>query len=207
MLHNHPLEWAYSINIILKNVHTYITYVCEDTNRLFVIEMGANHSKKDSIRTMCVTPEIATGPESKGPIIMPAAPTMNFYLKHGLVFEPILSYNEDDERDRIPSALRNYVWVKYHGENSLGQCYCCGVVIQRYNGGWHSSHVEAKGGDSSPENMRTCCQHCNLSMEDQNLYAYIRDKGLTGPGAKNVKSYFTSHPSPGPISYHRDNKR
>src|SRR3989338_5642901 len=46
-------------------------------------------------------------------------------------------------RDRIPTAVRNGVWLRYHGERAVGQCYCCGVWITRYNKGWHCANVKA----------------------------------------------------------------
>lgn len=97
----------------------------------------------------------------------------------------------------IPKHIRNAVWTQYHGERDRGICYCCGTAIQRYNKGWHCSHVipEAKHGVISVQNMRTCCPHCNLSMGNQNLYAYIRDRQLTGPGAAHVRTYFQTHTS------------
>ena len=102
-----------------------------------------------------------------------------------------------DKRDRIPSEIRNKVWTYYHGNNNKGICYSCGNSIERYQPSWHCSHVhsDVKGGKETVENLRTCCRHCNLSMGDQNLYAYIRDKNLTGPGARNINSYFRKYPS------------
>ena len=101
------------------------------------------------------------------------------------------------KKDRIPKHVRDNVWIKYNGNGSRGICYACGTKVNRYNAGWHCSHVisDSKGGEETVENLRTCCRHCNLSMGDQNLYAYIRDKGLTGPGSRNVKSYLNRHPS------------
>jgi len=102
-----------------------------------------------------------------------------------------------NEKQKIPKEIRNDVWIKYHGDNTKGICYCCGTSIQRYNAGWHCSHVIAssKGGSIRVENLRTCCKHCNLSMGDQNLYVYIRDKNLKGPGYKNVYQYLQKHHS------------
>lgn len=101
------------------------------------------------------------------------------------------------KKDRIPKKVRDDVWYKYHRDETYGECYCCGKFIHRYKAGWHCSHVVAdvKSGPEIVENLRTCCPHCNLSMGDKNLYAYIRDKKLNGPGAKNVKAYFKQHPS------------
>lgn len=99
-------------------------------------------------------------------------------------------------RTPITKTIRDIVWIKYHGEREKGMCYCCGNEIIRYQT-WHCSHVRAhnKGGDLSIENLRVCCRHCNLSMGDQNMYVYIRDKNLTGPGVKNLNKYFNKHPS------------
>lgn len=97
---------------------------------------------------------------------------------------------------RIPPYLRNSVWTTYHQERDYGICYACGTTIARYNKGWHCSHVQAevKDGPTTLDNLRTCCQHCNLSMGNQNLYAYIRDNQLTGPGSKQMHTYFRRHP-------------
>lgn len=97
--------------------------------------------------------------------------------------------------DKIPHDTRNNVWIKYNGDTDHGICYCCGKYLYRYNAGWHCSHVVSrnKNGDVSEGNLRTCCKSCNLSMGNQNLYAYIRDKELKGPGSVNVERYFKLH--------------
>lgn len=105
--------------------------------------------------------------------------------------------NIKKERQPIPRDIRNKVWIKYHGEQNIGICYSCGKTIDRYNKGWHCSHVvaDAKNGPTEINNLRTCCPRCNLSMGDQNLYVYVRDKGLQGPAAANVKGYLQRHES------------
>jgi hypothetical protein len=99
-------------------------------------------------------------------------------------------------RDSIPTEIRTAVWIKYHGNSNKGYCYCCNGPVTRYNRGWHCSHViaDVKGGTETLDNLRVCCPHCNLSMGDQNLYAYIRDKQLTGPGSNNINYYMKKHP-------------
>ncbi len=101
------------------------------------------------------------------------------------------------KKNKIPSYIRNQVWITYHNNSDTGICYCCGKKIQRYNKGWHASHVLSynKGGLNTVENLRPCCPHCNLSMGNCNLYTYIKMKGLTGPGFKNVDKYLTVNPS------------
>lgn len=100
------------------------------------------------------------------------------------------------KKAQIPNEIRDQVWLKYHGIRTTGICYCCGTPIEKYNG-WHCSHVlsEDKGGPTRIDNLRTCCRHCNLSMGNQNLYTYIRDKNLQGPGKRHMNSYFTRHNS------------
>lgn len=97
---------------------------------------------------------------------------------------------------RIPSHVRDGVWLKYHGANITGSCYCCGKIIEKYYAGWHCSHVVArdKGGQNTIENLRPCCAGCNLSMGDCNLYKYIIDKNLGGPGVKNIEKYRKVNP-------------
>ena len=107
------------------------------------------------------------------------------------------SANEIPEvRAPIPKKMRDEVWIKYQGTSEYGQCYSCGYSVQRYNGGWHCSHVvaDSKGGPTTLRNLRVCCRHCNLSMGDQNLYVYILGKSLKGPGSKNAAKYLRLHP-------------
>lgn len=105
-------------------------------------------------------------------------------------------YPKQITQNKIPSKIRNQVWIKYHSDSNTGICYCCGNEIIRYNKGWHASHVLSfnKGGLNTVNNLRTCCAHCNLSMGNCNLYTYIYNKGLQGPGSKNTKKYLLNNP-------------
>jgi len=100
------------------------------------------------------------------------------------------------KRERIPPEIRKATWMKYHGIKTQGICYCCGKKIERDNAGWHCSHVisDVKGGQPKIDNLRTCCQHCNLSMGNQNLYVYILNKKLKGPGSQAAQKYLQYHP-------------
>lgn len=99
-------------------------------------------------------------------------------------------------KKNLTPQIRSSVWLHYFGNSNTGGCYCCGKLIKRYKG-WHCSHViaKAKGGSNTLENLRPCCAHCNLSMGNQNMYAYIQNKNLKGPGAKNVNFYFKQNKS------------
>src|SRR5665647_2449702 len=72
----------------------------------------------------------------------------------------------------------------------------CGKEIN-FTNGWHCSHVvaETKGGLIEIPNLRTCCVHCNHSMGNCNMYVYIKEKKLNGPGKKNVNKYLKNNPS------------
>ena len=108
----------------------------------------------------------------------------------------ITSNNSKRKKDRIPKKVRDAVWLKYHGDALKGVCYCCGKEIERYNAGWHCSHIlsDVKGGAETVENMRTCCPHCNLSMGSQNLYVYMKTHNMQGPGKENIEKYLKQHP-------------
>lgn len=101
------------------------------------------------------------------------------------------------KKQAIPKKIRDAVWVKYCGNGDEGVCYCCSKKVERYHSGWQCSHVfsENMGGEISVDNLRVNCSGCNQSMGNQNLYAYIRDKDLKGPGRKNVDAYFKKNPS------------
>ena len=77
-------------------------------------------------------------------------------------------------RKPIPRSLRNQVWIKYNGDSDIGRCYTCNNLVNRYNYGWHCSHVisVASGGKNVLENLRVCCPKCNLSMGVCNLEEY-----------------------------------
>lgn len=153
--------------------------------------MGARQTKTKTIVVMpnvisarVVLPRVSN-PRSYAPYLMPTSASV-----------PALN-PDHHEREPIPRTMRNFVWTEYHGENNFGVCYCCGIMIERYNAGWHCAHVVAgaKGGETRVGNLRTCCRHCNLSMGDQNLYAYIKAKDLAGPGAKHADQYMRLHTS------------
>lgn len=108
---------------------------------------------------------------------------------------------EKRKKDIIPKHIREAVWAKYCGNNTTGICYCCGIAVVKNrktdNKGWHCSHVlaDSKGGEEIVNNLRICCPTCNLSMGDQNLYAYMRDHNKDGPGILNIDSYLEAHPN------------
>lgn len=97
---------------------------------------------------------------------------------------------------RIPPRVRNDVWEYYFGNRERGICYACNIPVQRYRAGFHCAHVvpRCKGGPNTVENLRVCCPGCNTEMGSQNLYTYIYQKELKGPGSKNIQKYFNVNP-------------
>jgi hypothetical protein len=164
--------------------------------------MGSS-STKEPTRVIAVMPDMI--PAHIGTPVVPDPSFYEHYTGPALPSSPTTSPPAHHEREPIPRTMRNFVWVEYHGENNIGACYCCGAQIGRYHAGWHCAHVvaEAKGGETRVENLRPCCRHCNLSMGDQNLYAYIKEKGLKGRGAKDVDQYLRLHSSQ--VGDRRDN--
>lgn len=97
-------------------------------------------------------------------------------------------------KDTISPQKRIALWTKYQGTNFEGPCYTCGKIVNSMQ--WHASHVraEARGGTTEIDNLRVCCQKCNLSTGVKNLYVYMIDKKLNGPGKANIEAYFKKHP-------------
>jgi 5-methylcytosine-specific restriction endonuclease McrA len=60
-------------------------------------------------------------------------------------------------------------------DNKLdGSCYTCGSFLQHENVVFGHIIPFARGGDSTPDNLRAICQACNLEMGDENLYNYFK---------------------------------
>ena len=81
-------------------------------------------------------------------------------------------------KDKIPTAVRNQVWLKYMGNAAFGVCPCCGVneISLVRSGGFECGHVqaEAKGGSTHLGNLIPVCKSCNLGMGTMNLFDYVR---------------------------------
>lgn len=90
------------------------------------------------------------------------------------------------KRKAIPKRIKETVWIKYNGQHFNGLCYCCGKHIDKLN--YHNAHVisHAHHGTISVENLRPTCMSCNLSMGKKNLYQFIKDNKLKGPGSQFI---------------------
>lgn len=92
--------------------------------------------------------------------------------------------------NKIDASLRNSVWVKYMGsDKGTGLCWCCGLeTISRAQ--YHCSHVVARArfGAATLQNLRPCCQTCNLSMGTNSMKEYALARGY--------ESAITKEPNP-----------
>jgi 5-methylcytosine-specific restriction endonuclease McrA len=69
-------------------------------------------------------------------------------------------------KHKIPTALREQVWLSNFGEKFKHKCYInwCSNKITVFN--FHAGHniPESKGGQLLLENLRPICATCNTSM-------------------------------------------
>lgn len=76
--------------------------------------------------------------------------------------------NKRKEKDKIPKALREQVWVRYLGNVCRTKCpiLWCNNQISAFD--FHVGHniPESKGGTLDIKNLRPICARCNLSMSD-----------------------------------------
>ncbi len=81
------------------------------------------------------------------------------------------------KRKKIPKAIRTLVWNKYIGADiTAAKCLCCREEkISHTN--WHCGHVlsEAKGGDSTINNLRPICAPCNSSMGTKSMNEFMEE--------------------------------
>ncbi len=81
-------------------------------------------------------------------------------------------------KHRITKKTRAQVWKKYFNNANVGKCFCCKKKVDRFNAGWHCSHVipYANGGSDKVDNLRVCCAGCNLAMGSTNMNKFIKNK-------------------------------
>lgn len=91
----------------------------------------------------------------------------------------------------IPSALRANVWNHYCGiNNGVALCFCCNhEPITRTNHQDGHVEAEAKGGETTLENLRPICQNCNVSMGTKNMEEFMQmNKFIKGPNWNGYKT-------------------
>jgi len=78
-------------------------------------------------------------------------------------------------KKKIPSALRNLVWVKYISETDrCGKCYCC-KTEKITTANFECGHIisENDGGLVNINNLRPICKNCNTSMGTMNMIDFM----------------------------------
>lgn len=87
------------------------------------------------------------------------------------------------KKEKIPAAVRNAVWNTYMGaDKKRGECYVgCGEIISTAT--MQAGHIkaEAVGGETTIENLRPICAHCNTSMGKTNMVDFIKQYKFNSP--------------------------
>ncbi len=94
-----------------------------------------------------------------------------------IIFNPIFTKKDNKYKKKsIPKSLKIKVWNTYVGED-IGKikCLCCNT-IDITQSIFECGHIiaEAKGGETSLENLRPICSTCNKSMKTINMNDYIK---------------------------------
>ncbi len=81
----------------------------------------------------------------------------------------IIPQNKKRQKDKIPKALREQVWIQTIGKKFDAKCPIrwCKNQITVYD--FHVGHniPEVKGGTLEINNLKAICSRCNLSMSSQ----------------------------------------
>lgn len=76
---------------------------------------------------------------------------------------------------KIPTAMKQIIWIQYIGESIKGKCYCCGITeITSFN--FEAGHViaESHNGLMITANLRPICSSCNRSMHNKNMREFVK---------------------------------
>jgi hypothetical protein len=84
---------------------------------------------------------------------------------------------------KIPSAVRIIVWNTYIGsDKSSGKCLVCNTEkISPTNFECGHIHAESLGGETTIQNLRPICGHCNKSIGGQNMEEFMKRYGIKKP--------------------------
>ena len=89
-------------------------------------------------------------------------------------------------KEKIPSAVRNTVWLRWVSDKNNAKCYCCKLeTITTAN--WHCGHVisEKNGGAVHLNNLRPICAGCNCSMGKTDMFDFMHKYGFDTIGENN----------------------
>lgn len=93
------------------------------------------------------------------------------------------------KKERIPSTVRNTVWLKHIEDKNNAKCFCC-KLEKITNANWHCGHIvsEKNGGKVHIDNLRPICAGCNCSMGTTNMFDFMKKYGFdTITSTKNPK--------------------
>ena len=84
------------------------------------------------------------------------------------------------------SSLIKDVWLKSGSDIPNGICYVCGNELC-YNE-FEAGHITAlaNGGSNDLSNFRPIHRNCNGDMRTENMYEYVKRKGIMGPALKDL---------------------
>ena len=86
-------------------------------------------------------------------------------------------------KTKIPATVRKIVWATYIGENnSTGKCLCCSteeISLTNFECGHIKS--EKNGGETTIENLRPICGHCNKSIGSKNMDEFMEKYKIKQP--------------------------
>src|SRR5207253_4832945 len=102
-------------------------------------------------------------------------------LEHNVRY--IKSKFREQMSKKIPSTVRNAVWIKYIGKVYEGTCFCCGLeTITKSN--YECGHIISRknGGEVHLDNLRPICSLCNKSMGTENMFEFIKKYGFDSEG-------------------------
>ena len=97
---------------------------------------------------------------------------MNNNFIEYLTSDNVIPHHEPfkSKKKKITPKLRILVWKKEFGDENMGKCPLCNVIINNDINGFHCSHIisEFNGGETILENLRPLCSTCNIKMGKNN---------------------------------------
>lgn len=121
------------------------------------------------------------------------------YSHKTLPFIPKQSYR----KKRIPTALRNQVWISYMGERFRVKCpttWCTNTITPFAFEAGHNI-PESKGGPTVVENLIPMCSQCNKSMGNTHTFDTWCSLYTVQP-SQPVQNQSTSIPIPNKTSWY-----
>ncbi len=126
--------------------------------------------KKTSKKVMPVEEEVAPAP-APAPAPVVEAPVVEAPVVEEKPAAPEAPAATKEGKKKIPKHIKTLVWNKYLGASlASAKCMCCreaDISVRSFDCG----HViaEAKGGDSTINNLRPICRDCNHAMGTRSM--------------------------------------